>query len=76
LTKLLKEHGKEKVMDAALKTLKNEAVEPKEYMLGVLKNGDAGEVWKQSDEALLLMAKERGINTRGKTRQDLINALR
>ena len=81
LTKLLKEHGKDAIKAAVLKTLADEAVEQLPYLIGILK-GDKGEakngkqIWQESDERLLTMARERGIGTSGKSRQELINVLR
>ena len=77
LTKLLKDHGKEKVKEAALATLREEAVEPVEFLMGALAQADkAAEPWQLSESALLEEAQRRGIATRGKTTQQLINALR
>jgi hypothetical protein len=76
LTKLLKEHGKDKVKEAALKTLKDDAVEQLPYMLEILKDGAAGTpIWKLPDDALIKLAVAKGVPTRGKTRQELINSL-
>lgn len=76
LTKLLKEYGKDKVKEAALKTLKDEAVEQLPYLLEILKGENGASARSASDEQLLIMAQQRGIATRGKTRAQLINELR
>ena len=79
LTKLLKENGKDKVKEAALATLREEAVEPLEFLMGALAQAGkdkAPEPWQLSEHALLAEAKARGIGTIGKTTQQLINELR
>jgi hypothetical protein len=79
LTKLLKEHGKQRVKEVTLKALSDEAVEPRPYMLAILQEG--GEApqrapWQMTTDELMASAKERGISTIGKTTQQLINELR
>ena len=79
LTKLLKEHGKEAVKQAGLKTLGDEAVEQLPYLIACLKespvNGSV-QAWQMSDDDLMALAAERNVRTDGKTRQQLINELR
>ena len=78
LTKLLKEYPKEAIKEAALKTLKDEAIEQLPYMIAILQDSDEKGVpiWLASDEQLMIMAQERGINTAGKTRHKLLSELR
>ena len=76
LTKLLKENGKDKLKTAVIKTLDDEAVEPLSYCLECLKDDRPTPAWQMSDEALIAAATEKGIPTKGKSRQDLINDLR
>lgn len=78
LTKLLKEHDRGTLKDAALKTLKDEAIEQLPYMIAILKDEGAIDtpIWHESNETLLVMAQERGIRTAGKSRQQLIQELR
>jgi hypothetical protein len=79
LTKLLKQYGKDAVKEAALATLKEEAVEPIEFMMGALAQSGKEKVpepWQLSESALLAEAQKRGIGTRGKTTQQLINEMR
>ena len=79
LTKLLKEHGKDAVKKAGLKTLEDEAIEQRPYLLACLQEGPtngAAQVWQLSDDDLMALAAERNLRTKGKTRQQLINELR
>ena len=80
LSRLLKEHGKEAVKAATLKTLEDEAVEQTPYLLAILQAGkkvpSETPLWQMPDCDLLTMAGEKGIATQGKTRQQLLNDLR
>ncbi len=78
LGKTLKDHDEAKVKDAITKTLLKDPADPKTYLLGVLaeKSGDSAPAWQMSDDALMAAAEEKGVQTKGKTRQDLINAVR
>ena len=79
LTKLLKEYPKEAIKEAALKTLKDEAIEQLPYMIAILQERPEEKsipVWQMSAKQLYDMAVDRGIQTSGRTKQDLINELR
>jgi len=77
LTRLLKDHGKDAVKQAAIKTLTDEAVEQLPYMIECLKErDDVAQAWQMSDDDLMALATERNLPTKGKTRQQLINELR
>jgi hypothetical protein len=78
LTKLLKEHGKAAVKAATLKTLEDEAVEQTPYLIAILQEGgtETVQLWQMPDRDLMTMAVEKGIATKGKTRQQLLNDLR
>ena len=78
LTKLLQEYDKPALKAAALKTLEDEAIEQLPYLIAILKDEADGviPVWKQSNEALYILAQDRGINTAGQSRDELINKLR
>jgi len=79
LTKLLKAHGKDALKEAALKTLLDEAVEQRPYFLACLKEAPVNgtvQVWQLSNDDLMALAVDRDVPTRGKSRKQLINALR
>ena len=76
LTKLLKDNGKDKLKTAVIKTLTDEAVEPLSYCLECLRDERPTPAWQMSNDALMVAAEEKGLPTKGKSRQDLINALR
>jgi hypothetical protein len=81
LTKVLKEYGKDAVKAAALKTLEDEAVEQVPYFVALLAqkaHPKAVKLEAQTDQALVELCKQSvpPIPTRGKSRWDLINALR
>ena len=80
LGKILKETGDDKkVKQAVLDTLKKEPAEPKTYFLALLKGKSEDSttpVWQMSEKELLALAEEKGIPTRGKTTQQLVNDLR
>lgn len=79
LTKLLKEHGKDRVKEAGLEALRVEAPEAKEYLLAILAQAETPKrkhPWQMSESELMAFAQERGVSTAGKTTQQLINELR
>jgi len=80
LGRILKEVSDDKkVKQAILDTLRKEPAEPKTYFLALLKDkseGSATPVWQMSEKELLEHAEKKGIPTRGKTTQQLINELR
>ena len=67
----------EKVKKAICETLMKQPADPKTYLLGILKEqGEEVPVWKMTPEQLYALATARGVQTIGKSKQDLISALR
>jgi hypothetical protein len=78
LGRIIKEaNDDEKVKKAICATLMKGPADPKTYLLGILKEqGEEIPVWKMTPEQLYALATARGVQTIGKSKQDLISALR
>jgi hypothetical protein len=77
LGRLLRDHGEDAVKAAIVDTLLKGPAEPKTYLTAILvKARPTKATWQMSNDDLYLLAKDRGVQTKGKTRQELINELR
>lgn len=83
LGKTIRDHGEEPTKQAVVDTLLKVPADPKSYLLGILKStpekidrGTDTQPWMWTNERLMAECVRLEIPTRGKNRQDLINALR
>lgn len=76
LGKVLRETGDdEKVKKAICQTLMKDPADAKTYFLSILKENGETQLWKMTDLNLMTLATQKGIATKGKTRQQLLNEL-